>query len=228
MSAKDKLRLELTDKAESCSPLPAAWGRMAESLRRLPAYRQAKQVFTDPAPCIKQIRLNALMDGKELIMPSPSLKEGFYLLRANDIPFKQRLHAVGYKGLVEFGHRLSLPDCRKLKISFFVTSPLAWNDLGYRLGDGKGFFDLSFAVLSELQATAEGAVVCGVVGRGQKVVSIPQDPWDVRLDYAACENKIIEFPQAEKEKAVIFWEKLEKKRIKKITPLWQLKHPAAG
>ena len=222
MSAKDIFRLELLDKTVTSFPAPETWGRIAERLRRLPAYRQAKQIFADPAQCIKQIRLNVLLDGKELIMPSPSLKEGFYILSAGEIPFKRRIQAVGNKGLAEFGRKLTLADCRDMTISLFVTAPLAWDEQGNRLGEGRGFFDLSYAVLAELQAISEQARVCGVVSPKQKIASLPSDPWDIRLDFAVSADEVFEFSRTGNENAKILWDKLETKRIKKISPLFQL------
>lgn len=223
MADKDRFRLELADKTDAILPPSNTWGRIAEKVRRLPAYRPAKQVFVDPAPSLKQICLNTLMDGKKLVMPSPALKDGFYLLSANAVPFNRRIQAISSKGLVEFGHKLSLTDCRDLEISFLVTSCPAWDKQGNRLGEGQGFFDLSFAILSELQAVGPQAVVAGVAGQGQKVTSVPVDPWDVGLDFVVCEDEIIEFPFRERKIGSIFWDKLEPRRIKKISPLFQLR-----
>ncbi len=221
MPGKDKLSLEPADPREA-GPPPESWGRIAENLRRLPLYRRAGQVFVDPDPCLKQIRLNVLLDGKELIMPSPSLKEGFFSLRVQNIPFNQRISAVSPKGLAQYGTRLTLAACRELEISLFVTAPSAWDDWGNRLGEGRGFFDLSFAILTELEAVSGEAAVCGVVARGRRVTALPVDSWDVRLDFALCPDEIIEFPQSARNRAVIFWDSLEAKRIKKISPLYQL------
>ena len=63
-------------------------GRLAELLRRSPDYRSAKQIFVDPGPSLQQVRINCLADGKELIMPSAGLKEGFYFFKPYIIPFR--------------------------------------------------------------------------------------------------------------------------------------------
>ena len=217
MSAKDSLRLELT----AGPPASRFCGRIAEELRRLPVYRRAQQIFVDPAPCLKQIRLNALMDGRELVMPSPALKEGFYLLQAKTIPFTQRIQAVTPGGLNEFGRKLTLAECRNLQISLLVTSVTAWDESGNRLGGGQGFFDLSFAILTELQAISPDAVVCGVAGQSQKIASVPVDPWDVKMDGVITEDGIDVFANDQIE-GTLFWEQLSAKRIRKMSLLWKL------
>ncbi|MFA6499857.1 MAG: hypothetical protein WCV64_11075, partial [Desulfurivibrionaceae bacterium] len=62
------------------APEGKASGKSAELVRRLERYRDAKRIFVGPTVRLQQLRINALTDGKELLVPGPGLKEGFYLL----------------------------------------------------------------------------------------------------------------------------------------------------
>lgn len=90
------------------------------------------------------------------------------------------------------------------------------------LGDGKGFFDLAAAILAAAGALASGVAV---VGAGPAVDrDLPADPWDVRADYRLDAAGVTSC-RADSAAAAwpIFWEQLPPVRIRRITPLWQLK-----
>ena len=221
MASKSVLREKLAVGVADRLPERSEWGRIAERLRRTEAYRRTHWVFVGPADILSQIRINVLMDGKELIMPSPALKEGFFLCRPSGIPFAKRSFAVSFKGLAKFGDRLGLDDFSGLDIGLFVADALAWDRLGNRLGDGGGFFDLSWALLKTLGAVSDRAAVLGVGGRAQCVDLLPVDPWDVKMDGMITEDGIDVFTNDQIEGA-LFWEQLPAKRIRKMSLLWKL------
>lgn len=221
MASKSVLREKFAVDVDDRLPERSEWGRIAERLRRTEAYRQAKQVFVGPAAILSQIRINVLMDGKELIMPSPALKEGFFLCRPGTIPFAKRSFAVSYNGLTKFGERLGLDEFIGLDIGLFVADALAWDRSGNRLGNGMGFFDLSWALLKTLGAASDRAAVLAVAGRGQCVNLLPIDPWDVKMDGLITEDGIDFFTNDQIEGA-LFWEQLPAKRIRKMSLLWKL------
>ncbi len=198
-------------------------GRLAEMVRRLPGYKDAKQLFVGPAPLLQQIRINALLDNKQLIMPGPGLREGFFLLQPFSVPFKDLAHAVTYKGLARYGRRLDMNNLADFQIGFFLTDLLAVDNKGGFVGDGLGFFDLSVAVLSKIGAVAEHFSCWGVSGKMQvQAEDIDLDTWDVHLNGVVTPDKIIEFGNKLCGGQEIVWQELDQKRIKKITPLWKI------
>jgi 5-formyltetrahydrofolate cyclo-ligase len=221
MASKSVLREKFAVDVADRLPQRSEWGRIAERLRRTEAYRQAHCVFVGPADILSQIRINVLMDGKELIMPSPALKEGFFLCRPSDIPFAKRSFAVSFKGLAKFGEKLGLDGFAGLGIGLSVADALAWDQSGNRLGDGMGFFDLSWALLKTLGAMSDRGAVLGVGGRAQCVDLLPVDPWDVKMDGVITEDGIDVFANDQIE-GVLFWEQLPAKRIRKMSLLWKL------
>jgi 5-formyltetrahydrofolate cyclo-ligase len=201
-------------------------GKAAEQVRRIPGYKQVKRIFVAPDPALSQVRINCLVDGKELIMPSAALKAGFFLLTPFSIPFRDLGFAVSLKGVAKHGKRMVMTDLLGQNIDLCIGQGFAANKQGDVLGDGMGFFDLSYGILSEWGCVGENTVTCITTGEEQVLSSsIPKAPWDVQADYIVTDNEIIETEAVGQKRSPgqIFWEFLSDKRIRKITPLWQLK-----
>jgi 5-formyltetrahydrofolate cyclo-ligase len=197
-------------------------GLIAECLRKQDIYRQSSMLFVSPAPQLNQVRINALIDGKTLLIPGPAIKKGFYLLKPYAISFKDLGHAVSLKGIESFGKLLTSSALTKLHVDLAITDCLAVATDGGRLGLGTGFFDLAMAILSDLGAV-NAETRFGAVGVDEQLLSadIPQESWDVRLHFFLANSGLTLFQQDE-QNVQVFWDVLEKKRIRKIEPLWQL------
>ncbi len=101
MKQKKSVRSEWQKKLADKLSAPI-WGKIAERLRGLQPYRNAATVFATPHESLHQARINCLIDGKSLIMPAPSIREGFFLLTPHSIPFKDISVAITYKGLKKY------------------------------------------------------------------------------------------------------------------------------
>ncbi len=200
----------------------AVQGKVAENLRRSESYRQCRQIFIDPSLLLRQARVNALLDGKDLIMPGAGLKEGFYLLKPFQIPFKNLVMGVTYTGLDRYGRRLSAADISTLDISLLLGESFAVDRQGCRLGDGLGFFDLAVALLGEMGGLAAGCQVVAAIDDPAKVVeNIPQEPWDVKCAKILGPDGIEELFDSSAVPG-IFWDDIPPERIKRISPLRRL------
>ena len=218
MITKEEVRAAFPDAVEGKGS-----GKSAELVRRLERYREAKRVFVGPTARLQQIRINALTDGKELLVPAPGLKEGFYLLAPYEIPFKHMSFAVGYNGLAQYGRRVAPEELCQGPVGLLVTDCLAVDPAGYFVGEGKGFFDLAVAILAELHALAPQAEAYAV-GDAEQVLTeeIERSPWDVRLNgFITAEGVALPHPGTHLDRKIL-WEMLPPKRIRKITPLWKL------
>lgn len=221
---KENIRNELLSTSESQSGSKPSAGIIAEQLRKTTIYRQAKQLFVSPAPSLAQIRINALVDGKDLVMPGPGLRDGFYLLKPYSIPFTDLGYATIYKGLLQYAQRLSQEETARLSIAILVTDALTVDSDGYFLGDGKGFFDLVVASLFSLGALASQAKVFAVADDKGRPDALPHDPWDIRVDGLIFPDGVLVIDEGKniKSEPKIYWDELSLDRIKRITPLWQL------
>lgn len=217
---KDELRLLYPRLSED--RVVSVQGRMAENLRRLRDYQHCKRIYIDPSRLLRQARVNALLDGKELIMPTAGLKEGFYLLKPFLIPFKKLVMAVTYKGAPKYAEILDPEAISSLDISLFVGEAFAADLQGGRVGDGQGFFDLACAILSEMGGVSADFQTVAAIDDSAKIIDkIPQDFWDVRCDKLLSPEGISELGDLSGGLQV-FWDVLPAERIKRISPLWKL------
>jgi 5-formyltetrahydrofolate cyclo-ligase len=67
---------------------------------------------------------------------------------------------------------------------------LAFDRRGHRLGTGGGWYDTSLAFLRGASRPAAPLLV-GIGYAFQEVDSIPEEPWDVDLDYVATDSELI-------------------------------------
>lgn len=215
---KKSLRLKFQE-ASLCQYHP---GKTAESLRKQPEYRQSKILFVSPSPQLHQIRINALLDGKLLLMPGPAIKKGFYRFAPYKTSFKDLGHATSLKGVELFGKLLDGTTLKGLHVDMALTDCQAVDPSGGRLGQGTGFFDLAMGLLAELGGVDGETVFCAV-GVQEQVVEedLPQDSWDVKMNFFLHEEGMVPL-QAGNQHPAILWDDLEKKRIRKVEPLWQL------
>ena len=214
---KQDLRAKIGARGVSITPS----GKAAELLRRQNCYRKARQIFVAPDPVLHQVRINCLMDGKELIMPGAGLKDGFYLLKPYSIPFADLPFAVTMKGLGRFGQRLSQEKVEHLSLSLLVTNALAVDRLGNRLGDGSGFFDLTWAILKSLGGGDLAASVAAVVNDEQILKkTVPASDWDVPVQIIVTDTEVYRVETSSVHQGKIFWEHIAEKKIRKMTPLW--------
>lgn len=80
---------------------------------------------------------------------------------------------------------LNETKCYNLDLVFVPL--LAVDRNGYRLGQGGGYYDTTFANRDT------GTVLCGVGFECQLIDQVPHDAWDLQLDYFISEKQLIEF-----------------------------------
>ena len=218
MITKEEVRAAFQDLPEG-----KASGKAAELVRRLESYREAKRIFVGPTARLQQIRINALTDGKELLVPAPGLKEGFYLLAPYEIPFKHMSYAVGYKGLVQYGRKVAAEELCQGPVGLLLTDCLAVDQAGHFVGDGNGFFGLALAILAELHGLTPQAEAYALGEQGQILdQEIERDVWDIRLNGFITPAGIDLYNSSGHAGQRILWDLLPPKRVRKITPLWKL------
>ncbi len=228
MSDKAEIRNSLQNSAAQKRSASRAAGKIAEMLRRHEKYRKAERIFAGPAAVLAQIRCNALVDGKELVMPGPGLREGFYVCKPYTIPFSELSYAVSMKGAAQYGRRLTNAELAGMPVDILLTDALAVDKSGGVLHDGHGFFDLTCAIFAHLGAvSAQTSLIAVIEAEQLHDAVLPQDAWDVKVDAILTAAGLIEVQREHFAIPAISWDNLTLDRIRRISPLWKI-YSAAG
>ena len=87
-----------------------------------------------------------------------------------------------------FGIREPLAHWQRATPDILLVPLLAYDDRGYRLGYGGGYYDRTLAALP-------GARAIGIAYEGQRMDFLPHDAHDCHLDAILTENGLTEFPR---------------------------------
>ncbi len=106
-------------------------------------------------------------------------------------PLSFRRWALG-DALVDgaFGIAAPPPEADTLEPDILLVPLLAFDDDGYRLGYGGGFYDRTLALR---RAQAPGTLALGVAYAGQRVDRVPRGAEDQRLDWIFTEEGALRF-----------------------------------
>ena len=85
-----------------------------------------------------------------------------------------------------FGTKEPLADAPKGAPDIVIVPLLAFDEGGYRLGYGKGFFDMT---LAELRRRGPNVLSVGFSYEVQRSDDLPRDDWDEPLDWIVTERK---------------------------------------
>ena len=83
------------------------------------------------------------------------------------------------------------PNNSEIVIPELIFVPcLAFDNFGFRLGYGGGYYDRTFSFLKN---NKRKFISVGYAFDGQKVTEVPKDKFDIKLDYVITEKKIYSF-----------------------------------
>lgn len=226
---EDARRRYALEFAEAPVPGSASWGRAAERLRRMDVYRKALRVMASLDHAVSQARLNILSDRKGLLLPSPGLHKGFFLLEAEGVPLRNRKLAVRPHEMNPFGRKVPYGERLTPPVDMILTGALAVGRDGSLLGDGSGFTDLQAAILAILGWVAPDAVVVAVVDEHRIVTSVPTEETDVWANWIVTPESVL--PTAFRGgigNGNLRWDLLEPRDIKRNDALFHLRKMAAS
>ncbi|MBL8600206.1 MAG: 5-formyltetrahydrofolate cyclo-ligase [Devosia sp.] len=199
------------------------------AVRRLTShryYQNAKVIFIAPDNCIEQLRLQALRDGKMVLMTTYSIKRGFWLLDPDRIGEAHYEHAAMLDGMEKLGRPLSLEDIASEvpSVDYLVTGTGAINHEGVRFGKGHGFFDVEWAMLYTLNRITASTPAATVVHDCQLLdETLYPDTFDTVADVVFTPTKTIEVSRPQKPTCGILWDRLDPHMLATIPPLQELK-----
>jgi 5-formyltetrahydrofolate cyclo-ligase len=188
---RERIWRDLTERRVAMFPL-AVFGRVpnfrgsddaANRVRQLDEWKNAKVVFANPDAAQRKVRENALKEGKVLVMASPRLKHNFIVIDPDAVKRKERL-ASTIRGAFEF--RKETADFPKPDL--IVTSCVAVDEEGHRLGKGHGYGDIEIRMVREKFGQIPAVTT---VHDLQVVTDIPFDSHDESVDVIVTPTRII-------------------------------------
>jgi len=160
----------------------------AQSLRSLLEYQSARTVFCNPDSPQRPVRGMTLRDGKQLVMATPKLRQGFLLIDPRHLSASNIAAASSIRGAFKYGRKVD-PDT--VKVNLFVAGSVAVSPNGGRLGKGTGYSDQEYAILRGANALSSEAIVATTVHDVQVVENTPRDEWDVPIDVIVTSTRIL-------------------------------------
>jgi len=206
-----------------------------DKLPSMDVFKKARSVKVNPDKPQEQARYLVLEDEKELILlnqnhknllvPTPQLRTGLLnrVLPPADANKEQMRHCCTSQGVKENSKEVGLED--KVKIDLVVIGSVAVSRTGLRIGKGKGYADLEYAMLRTMGAIDENTPVVTSVHDSQ-VMDIPEDlieEHDLTVDYIITPTEMIETKCSKKKPTGVIWNKLELNKFYQIPVLRQLR-----
>ncbi len=188
---------------------------------KLNEYLNANVIKANPDSPQKPLRELILRDGKILIMATPRIKKGFIILDPRKIPSYKIPYASTIRGAFKYGRILNINEIPH--IDLIVEGSVAVSIRGERIGKGEGYGELEYAILRELDLIDEDISIITTVHEIQIFDRLPQDIFDVSIDYIITPSKVIKCQGPRRRPKGIYWDMLPNKRIEEIPILKQLK-----
>ena len=191
--------------------------KAAERLLNISGFRDSNTVKINPDSPQRPVRYLALRMGKKVVMPTPRIKKGFLILDPKGI--RNLRYASTIRGAFTVGqiiHPSSLPE-----IDFIVEGSVAVSPDGYRLGKGEGYAELEYAILLEYGKIDRDIEIATTIHPLQIVDKLPQDEYDVTVDYIVTPDKIYRCSGFHRPEGIL-WDKIPHEKIMEIPILEEL------
>ena len=111
------------------------------------------------------------------------------------------------------------------KIDLMVTGTGAINSKGLRIGKGKGYFDLEWAMLYQIGVLSPAVRVAALVHDCQMLpdsVDVTAEEFDTACDLIATPTKLYHVAETRKPACGILWDRLRPGSLDRIEPLREL------
>ena len=127
--------------------------RAAERLSGQQEFQNARVVKVNPDSPQTRVRRRVLLCGKLLITPSPRMRKGFTLLDPKKTPKRYFVQATTIRGSFKYGRACPLEELPN--VDLIVAGSVAVSRDGVRIGKGRGYSELEYGILRELNLIGE-------------------------------------------------------------------------
>lgn len=204
----------------------AATARILE----LDAWQAAERVFITPDNSTERLRRAAIRAGKTLLVTTYGIRRGFLQLPAGVVPDHDVNYAATLDGLDAYATPVRLADLRGTPpLSLLVTGGSAVSRNGIRFGKGHGYFDLEWAMLSEIGLTTASSEVVDIVHDEQVVDEIlVGEPHDVAVDWIVTPTRSLRVQGGGSSPGKVLWELIPGGEHEHLPPVVELREALAA
>jgi 5-formyltetrahydrofolate cyclo-ligase len=195
-----------------------------DRVRALPAWSRSSVLFITPDNSTELIRRAAMADGKPFLMTTYGIRRGFLALDAGDVPPDERSYAATLDGMDRYARPVSLREIgRGGHIGLLITGGSAVNRGGHRMGKGHGYFDLEWALLSEIGVADRSSEIADIVHDCQ-LVDLPVAPaaHDVPVDWIITPTRTVRAETPDRPPGRVYWDLLRGTELESIPPVVEL------
>jgi 5-formyltetrahydrofolate cyclo-ligase len=195
-------------------------------VRELPAYRAAERLFITPDNATERLRRYAMLDGKTIVMTTYAITRGFLILEPGAVPAGEERYAATLDGMDTYARPTTLAELAGgAAITMLVTGGSAVATNGVRFGKGHGYFDLEWALLSEV----------GCVGTATEIVDVVHDcqvvedhlvglRHDAPVDWIVTPTRTLRaYHPADRPRGQVFWDLLDGSPLSATPPVRELR-----
>lgn len=202
----------------------------ADRVRALKGWQESQLLFITPDNSTEYVRRAAMDDGRPFLMTTYGIRRGFLLLDPSTVAPGDRAYAATLDGMDRYATPLSLRDVATLPdIGLLVTGGSAVTLAGVRLGKGHGYFDLEWALLSEVGRVDETSQIVDVVHDFQVVdVDVDGEEHDVPVDWIITPSRTIATHRAQRMRGRVYWALLAGTELESIPPVLELARLQSG
>ncbi|UJR33399.1 hypothetical protein I4U23_020846 [Adineta vaga] len=200
----------------------------AENVTSLECFKRARVIKINPSLAQEPLRYLALAYNKVLLTPTPSLDSAlFYKLEPKFLRRNQIEWAATKTGVAELGTVIQLQALKQIHVDMVVISSVVVNPItGARIGKGKGYADLEYAIMSQMGCVSNKTIVITTCHESQLVNDIPNhimEQHDLPVDIIVTPKRYIYTKRLFQRPTRIYWNILEPDMMINIPVLQELK-----
>ncbi|XP_075147703.1 methenyltetrahydrofolate synthase domain-containing protein lost [Haematobia irritans] len=189
-------------------------------------FKKAKEIKVQIDRALNGVRLQTLLAGKNLYLPSTRNSKALYL--KVDVPAdatdEKKNEILNVRDLNEYRSEIGLEN--KVVFDMVVIGSVLVSRDGYRIGRGNGFNDLDIGLLISVGAITSNTIIVTVVHDSQVVDTLPTNIFhkhDAPVDLIVTPTEVIRVAKRLPRPAGLYWELLSERRLKIVPALELLK-----
>jgi 5-formyltetrahydrofolate cyclo-ligase len=196
----------------------------------LDAWITSDRVFITPDNSTELLRRAAIRAGKTILVTTYGIRRGFLQLDPASVPDDEVSYAATLDGLDRYATPVTLGDLRGTPpLKLLVTGGSAISINGIRFGKGHGYFDLEWAMLSEIGLTSSESTIVDIVHDDQVIEEeLTGEPHDVAVDWIITPDRAIPVPDLVRSPGRVFWEMLPGTEHESLPPIIELRDALAA